>query len=109
MRYASGVGDDAQLYIPPALASLPAADLLVVTEGEKKAAKAVQEGIHCVAVQGVWSWADSGDRAIEKSGKRASTQRHQSGGEARVCPAELVRRATSSKAAGGGLFDGGWM
>ena len=74
MRYASGVGDDAQLYIPPALASLPAADLLVVTEGEKKAAKAVQEGIHCVAVQGVWSWADSGNRAIEKSEGESVTE-----------------------------------
>src|ERR1039457_4574963 len=58
MRYASGRGDDAQLYIPPALAALPPTDLLVVTEGEKKAAKAVQEGIHCVGIQGVWSWCD---------------------------------------------------
>lgn len=66
MRYASGRGDDPQLYIPPALASLPHADLLIVTEGEKKAAKAVQEGIPCVAVQGVWSWCDPDSRAAEK-------------------------------------------
>ncbi|MGB8478554.1 MAG: phage/plasmid primase, P4 family [Acidobacteriaceae bacterium] len=66
MRYASGQGDDAQLYIPPALTALPDSDLLVITEGEKKAAKAVQEGIHCVAVQGVWSWCDPDSRAIEK-------------------------------------------
>jgi P4 family phage/plasmid primase-like protien len=66
MRYAAGKGDDAQLYIPPALAALPPADLLVVTEGEKKAAKAVQEGIHCVAVQGVWSGFDAEGRAAEK-------------------------------------------
>jgi hypothetical protein len=66
MRYAAGVGDDPQLYMPPALAALPGASLLVVTEGEKKAAKAVQEGIHCVGVQGVWSWCDPGYRAVEK-------------------------------------------
>ena len=66
MRYVAGVGDDPQLYVPPALTTLPSADLLVVTEGEKKAAKAVQEGIHCVGVQGVWSWCNPDGRAIEK-------------------------------------------
>jgi putative DNA primase/helicase len=66
MRYTSGAGDDAQLYVPPALAALPESDLLIVTEGEKKAAKAVQEGLHCVAIQGVWNWCDSGYRAVEK-------------------------------------------
>ena len=65
MRYVAGVGDDPQLYVPPALTTLPSADLLVVTEGEKKAAKAVQEGIHCVGVQGVWSWCNPDGRAIE--------------------------------------------
>jgi hypothetical protein len=64
-RYAAGKGDDTQLYIPPALAALPPADLLVVTEGEKKAAKAAQEGIYCVALQGVWNGFDAEGRAIE--------------------------------------------
>jgi putative DNA primase/helicase len=66
MRYVAGRGDDPQLYISPAFAALPAADFLVVTEGEKKAAKAVQEGIHCVAVQGVWNGFDAASRAVEK-------------------------------------------
>jgi putative DNA primase/helicase len=66
MRYAAGVGDDPQLYIPPALATLPDSDLLVVTEGEKKAAKAEQEGVHCIGVQGVWSWCNPESRAVEK-------------------------------------------
>jgi putative DNA primase/helicase len=45
----------------------------VITEGEKKAMKAVQEGIACVAVQGVWSWADPSSRAEEKvSGRNTS-------------------------------------
>jgi P4 family phage/plasmid primase-like protien len=73
MRYVSGLGDDAQLYVPPAFATLPTSDLLVVTEGEKKASKAVQEGVHCVAIQGVWSWCDAGHRAVEKNdGDRVS-------------------------------------
>jgi putative DNA primase/helicase len=67
MRYLGGLGDDVQLYVPPAFADLPPADLLVVTEGEKKAAKAVQEGIHCVAVQGVWNGFDAEGRAVEKT------------------------------------------
>jgi putative DNA primase/helicase len=66
MRYVSGRGDDAQLYIPPGFKSLPYSDLLVITEGEKKAAKAVQEGLPAVGVQGVWSWANADDRAAEK-------------------------------------------
>lgn len=66
MRYVSGRGDDTQLYIPPAFAALPPSDFLVITEGEKKAAKAVQEGIPCVGVQGVWSWADPDRRAADK-------------------------------------------
>jgi putative DNA primase/helicase len=73
MRYVAGVGDDPQLYVPPGLVALPGSELLVVTEGEKKAAKAVQEGVHCVAVQGVWSWLDPADRAKAKvDGGRAN-------------------------------------
>jgi hypothetical protein len=75
MRYVAGLGDDAQLYIPPAFAALPPADLLVVTEGEKKAAKAVQERIHCVAVQGVWNGYDAECRAIEKVNRTAPAKR----------------------------------
>lgn len=66
MRYVSGRGDDAQPYIPPGFENLLPSDLLVVTEGEKKAAKAVQEGIHCIALQGVWSWPDAEGRAVDK-------------------------------------------
>jgi putative DNA primase/helicase len=74
MKYVSGKGDDPQLYVPPGLSDLPEAELLVVTEGEKKAAKALQEGIHCVGIQGVNSWAAPGTRAIEKcDGDRVSS------------------------------------
>ena len=57
-RCCGGQGEDAQVYVPAGFDDLPLTDLLVITEGEKKAMKAVQEGIACVAVQGTWSWAD---------------------------------------------------
>ena len=66
-RYCGGRGDDPALYIPPGFDQLPAGDLLVVTEGEKKAAKGVQEGIPCVGVQGVWNWADPSLRAVQSN------------------------------------------
>ena len=66
MKYLSAKGEDAQLYVPPGFETLPSGDLLIVTEGEKKAAKAVQEGIPCVGLQGVWNWADAAARAVEK-------------------------------------------
>jgi hypothetical protein len=44
MRYVSGRGDDPQVYVPPGLAQLPVSDLLVITEGEKKSAKASRRG-----------------------------------------------------------------
>lgn len=31
-------------------------DYLIITEGEKKAIKAVQEGFNCIALAGVWGW-----------------------------------------------------
>jgi P4 family phage/plasmid primase-like protien len=65
MKYVSGKGDDPTIYVPRGLNSLPPSDLLVITEGEKKAAKACQEGLHCVALQGVHSWADPAARAAE--------------------------------------------
>ncbi|MFY9939813.1 MAG: DUF3854 domain-containing protein [Silvibacterium sp.] len=67
MRYVSGRGDDPQVYVPPGFAELPVGDLLVITEGEKKSAKAVQEGIACIGIQGVRSWCDAGHRAAEKA------------------------------------------
>lgn len=45
------------VYFPPGLAKLlPNAKYLLVTEGEKKAAKAVKEGFPCVGLGGVDSW-----------------------------------------------------
>lgn len=65
-RYLGGKGDDPELYIPRGFYDLPKSDLLIVTEGEKKAAKTVQEGIPAVGLQGVSSWSDPDARAVEK-------------------------------------------
>ncbi len=65
IRYYQRPGTPPRLYVPsPARAALadPALPLLI-TEGEKKALKANQEQLTCVAVGGLWSWQASG-RAI---------------------------------------------
>ena len=88
-RYVSGRGEDTQVYDPPGRVALEGS-MLVITEGEKKAAKAVQEGIPCVAIQGVHSWCDAGARAAEKA---VGTPVHE-----RTAPiAELLRIANSYK------------
>jgi hypothetical protein len=58
-RYRTARGNANHLYVPPTLdravltdPSLP----LYITEGEKKALKAVQDGLACIAIAGVWSW-----------------------------------------------------
>jgi P4 family phage/plasmid primase-like protien len=66
-RYLGGRGDAPRMYVSPHFARLPPDDdLLVITEGEKKSACGVQNGIHCCAIQGVWSWLAAGARAAEK-------------------------------------------
>ena len=66
-KYLSHTGADTFLYVPPGFdAAYAASDYLIVTEGEKKAAKAVQEGYPCVAIAGIDMWADSAARKVEK-------------------------------------------
>jgi hypothetical protein len=58
-RYRSPKGRGNRLYVPALLDPCVLADVtapLWITEGEKKALKAAQEGLACVAVPGVWSW-----------------------------------------------------
>jgi putative DNA primase/helicase len=58
-RYRSPKGRPNRLYIPPLLdraVLTDARESLYVSEGEKKALKACQEGLPCIAVPGVWSW-----------------------------------------------------
>jgi len=62
IRYYQRPGTPPRLYVPtPARSALT--DPLVpflITEGEKKALKANQEGLACVAVGGLWSWQTAG-------------------------------------------------
>lgn len=55
-----------RLYIPPKVRSI-LEDLsvpLYITEGEKKALKACQEGISCIAIAGLWNWSDGNKELI---------------------------------------------
>lgn len=69
-RYRSPRGSNNHVYIPQGLRDLlvriarqreiqPGVDILVITEGEKKAIRAVKEGMPCVALPGVTMWSDS--------------------------------------------------
>ncbi|MBI3105310.1 MAG: DUF3854 domain-containing protein, partial [Candidatus Rokubacteria bacterium] len=55
MRYYQRAGTPPRLYIP-ARAHVP----LLITEGEKKALKANQDGLACMAVGGLWNWQHGG-------------------------------------------------
>lgn len=58
-KYRSPKGSTNRLYIPPILDRTLLDDVacpLYVTEGEKKALKACQEGLACIGLAGVWSW-----------------------------------------------------
>ncbi len=62
IRYHQRAGTPPRLYVPHRTrAALPDPTvLLLVTEGEKKALKADQEGLACVAIGGLWNWRASG-------------------------------------------------
>ncbi len=57
-KYLTKKGAGNRLYMPSNVTHV-LGDVYVpldVTEGEKKALKACQEGLHCVAVTGLWNW-----------------------------------------------------
>jgi len=58
LRYLQPKSSGTHLYIPPAAKAIlqDASVPLAMTEGEKKALKACQEGIMCVAIGGLWNW-----------------------------------------------------
>jgi hypothetical protein len=62
IRYLQRKGAGMHLYIPPrARAALTDPGVaLYLTEGEKKAAKACQEGFPCVGLGGLWNWLHEG-------------------------------------------------
>lgn len=70
VKYESPVGTPNRAYFPPATLPVladPSVPLLI-TEGEKKAAKADQEGFPCVGLVGVWAWQQK--RTTDAKGKK---------------------------------------
>ena len=65
MRYYQPAGTAPRLYLPPRVqAALTTPSVaLHVTEGEKKALRADQDGLACIGLGGLWSWRHDG-RAI---------------------------------------------
>lgn len=66
-KYLQKKGSMNHLYIPPKAKSIlsdPAIQLYI-TEGEKKALKACQEGLHCVGLSGLWNWS-AGNKELIK-------------------------------------------
>jgi hypothetical protein len=62
-RYRSPKGRGNHLYIPRMLDAFLLADVeqpIYITEGEKKCLRAVQDGLPCLALSGVWSWRQKG-------------------------------------------------
>jgi hypothetical protein len=67
MKYCKPPGTDNLVYFPPGFQALyEKFQYVIITEGEKKAAKAVQDGFPCVAIGGVWNWFDNAMRNSEK-------------------------------------------
>jgi len=67
IKYCKPPGADNVVYIPPGFAQLyNKENYIIITEGEKKAAKSVQEGYPCIAIGGVWNWFDNAKRNGEK-------------------------------------------
>lgn len=67
-KYLQRKGTHNRLFVPPMLDGKVLADSsipLVITEGEKKALKAVQEGLPCVGVAGLWCWSDGKSELIK--------------------------------------------
>jgi P4 family phage/plasmid primase-like protien len=58
VKYESPAGQGNRVYFPPGIeaALQDTSAALIITEGEKKALKACQEGFPCLGVTGVWSW-----------------------------------------------------
>lgn len=61
IKYRQPTGQSSRIFRPkdlnPEIMTNPDKPL-IITEGEKKAIKAVQEGFICIAIPGVWNWRD---------------------------------------------------
>lgn len=62
IRYLQPSGSGVHLYIPPAVRAVLSDTSIPLswTEGEKKAAKATQDGFPCIGLGGLWNWLKAG-------------------------------------------------
>lgn len=71
-KYLSPKGSKNRLYIPKTITAETLKDAtapLYFVEGEKKALKACQEGLHCIGLSGVWGWRTSSEGYKRGGGK----------------------------------------
>ena len=66
LRYIQATGSGIHIYLPPTVKwpELPADSAIIITEGEFKAACAVEHGYACVAVGGVYSFKDGSEEIL---------------------------------------------
>ena len=66
-KYRSPKGQTNHLYLPRTLEAEVLGNSsveILITEGEKKTLKAVQEGFPCIGLVGVWGWVKKGKKPI---------------------------------------------
>lgn len=71
MKYAGRAGACHGVYVPRE-GGFQDAEVILITEGEKKAAKATQEGYPCIGLSGVWMWFDPA--WIKREGEKVSPE-----------------------------------
>ncbi|MBI3989226.1 MAG: DUF3854 domain-containing protein, partial [candidate division NC10 bacterium] len=78
VKYLQKSGSGVHLYIPPLAAKVLSNPTIPLawTEGEKKAAKACQEGLPCVGLGGLWNWLED-ERPIVKLDEVAHVEREE--------------------------------
>lgn len=98
VKYRQTADSQNHVYFPPRLKELlPTAKYLIITEGEKKAAKAVQEGFPCVALSGVDSWRN---RTILLPKDTSLVQKSNGAVSAKVQPGGMITEQFDSLAVG---------
>jgi len=61
-KYHQPPGSGLALYKPPGFD--PNGEVFLITEGEKKALKACQDGLNCLGLSGLWNWKVKGEEAL---------------------------------------------
>jgi len=67
IKYWQPPGSGNHLYFPPGVERIfqDTSIAIYLTEGEKKALKAMQEGLFCIGLSGLWNWSDGDKNLIQ--------------------------------------------